>query len=200
MEMHGLIKNPEERSLRENAFSIGDRVVVDRVYTGVVKYIGRVGTKKSESLGVELDSSVGEHNGTRAGRFYFQCKARHGVFRDPKDVRKYRPLEYNQTGLINTTEIEEVSNGRAVSELLHENVEIQRRLEELTKENSRLREELQKERERIKALESAGAQEKENAAECKGYNDGAFGILSEIIRKIKEKIETENAIFNESKM
>lgn len=190
----------KENPTRDQEIKVGDKVVVDRIYTGIVKYIGRVGTKKHSSLGIELDTPSGENNGSRAGRVYFQCKPRHGVFRESKDVKAYRPSEYNQTGIINTTEIEEVTNSKAFSELLNDNVEIQRRLEDLTKENKKLTEQLEEEKKKRKFLEIEIEKYKnfKSEPEIKTENLPAEvnRILAQIINQIKEKIETENKIFN----
>ncbi|EHY65079.1 hypothetical protein NEAUS04_0353 [Nematocida ausubeli] len=184
------------------SLEVGDKVVVDRIYTGTVKYIGRVGTKKHNCLGIELDTANGDNNGSRAGRVYFQCRPRHGVFKEYRDVKKYRPLEYNQTGIINTTEIEEVPNSNAVSELLDDNVQIQRMLEELRKENKNLKEEVQREKKRVSLLEDEIKlrRERERILGTTSDRSGIVSILSEIISKIKEKIETEHQIFNINKL
>ncbi|EIJ94731.1 hypothetical protein NEPAR06_1992 [Nematocida parisii] len=185
-----------ERSL-SMSISLGDKVVVDRLYIGTVKYIGRVGTKKHNSLGIELDVPNGENNGSRAGRVYFQCKPRHGIFREFKDVKKYKPLEYNQTGIINTTEIEEVPSPKVLSELLNDNVEIQRMLEELRKENKKLEDDLEKEKKKVSLLENEIIlrNQREKAFLTKSDKFGINSILTEIINKIKEKIEIEQRIF-----
>ncbi|KAI5192342.1 hypothetical protein NEMIN01_1956 [Nematocida minor] len=193
----------QEQAKSEEAFRIGDRVVVDRIYTGTVRYVGRVGTKKHSTLGVELDTSNGENNGSRAGRVYFECKPRHGVFREYRDVRPYKTQDYNQTGIINTTEVEEIPhNSKAVSELINENMEIQRELEVMVKENKKLKEELKEEKEKRKSLEEKiekiesreGLREKRRT---EGVDNSSviIGIVSEIVSSIKEKIETENRIF-----
>lgn len=192
----------------DQSLSVGDRVVVDRLYTGTVRYIGRVGTKKHNSLGIELDFSNGDNNGSRAGRVYFQCKPRHGIFREYKDVKKYVPVDYNQTGVINTIEIEEITSQKALSELLDDNVEIQRKMEQLAKENITLKEEIEKKDQRIKSLEgiikhqaehniTIEKEEKEKIHHQNQTNNSVIiDIVSEIISNIKEKIETENRIFN----
>ncbi|KAI5167315.1 hypothetical protein NEIG_02228 [Nematocida sp. ERTm5] len=179
------------------SIALGDKVVVDRLYIGTVKYIGRVGTKKHNSLGIELDVPNGENNGSRAGRVYFQCKPRHGIFREFKDVKKYKPLEYNQTGIINTTEIEEVPSPKVLSELLNDNVEIQRMLEELRKENKKLEDDLEKEKKKVSLLENEIIlrNQREKAFLTKSDKFGINSILTEIINKIKEKIEIEQKIF-----
>lgn len=209
--MTTLLRNPlsEKYPSPETSLSVGDRVVVNDIYTGTIRYIGRVGTKKHKSFGIELDSPIGDNDGSRAGRVYFSCKSRHGVFREFKEVRKYAPLDYNQTGIINTTEIEEIPNPKAVSELLNDNVEIQRKMEDLVKENLSLKNEIKKKDLEIEALERIlksqtdkenGLRKEEDSQESVQSHSPRksviIDIVSEIINSIKEKIETENRIFN----
>ncbi|KAI5184916.1 hypothetical protein NEHOM01_0467 [Nematocida homosporus] len=122
---------------------IGDRVVVDGLRLGVIKYLGPVGTKRNLVCGIELDGPWGNTNGTRAGKVYFQCAIGYGVFRDANEVRKYRANDYNQTGMLSREPAESVDEKeekeeRGVKELLDENVEIQRLVEGLRKENNEL--------------------------------------------------------------
>jgi len=60
---------------------IGDRVEIDRQRTGVVKYLGTVDFTKDEMVGLEMDvwTSFG-HDGTVAGRRYFQAAHGKGYF------------------------------------------------------------------------------------------------------------------------
>ncbi|KAI5170742.1 hypothetical protein NEFER03_0201 [Nematocida sp. LUAm3] len=78
----------------------GDRVVVDKVYLGTIRYIGRVPTKKGTVIGVELDTKSGDTNGKYGLTKYFTCAPGYGTFRSIQEIQLYKPEEYNQTGLL----------------------------------------------------------------------------------------------------
>ncbi|VDK46642.1 unnamed protein product [Anisakis simplex] len=59
---------------------VGKRVIVGKMRTGVLKYVGRVGGKEGIFCGVELDIAAGLHNGTYQGVKYFECIDKHGIF------------------------------------------------------------------------------------------------------------------------
>jgi len=244
----------------------GDRVVVDRIYTGTVRYIGRIGAKKTHSVGVELDTPHGTHNGTIMGKTYFACKPRHGVFREPSEVRRYSTSEYNTTNIIECSagsadalEATERKNAgscetvaregkcqrvddaikadRRVEELLHDNVEIERKLETLRKEHTALQKELCREKKKSAELEKSLEEAQRMLEEAKakgcsgvcrggreeswqdnrnsGWSSGGAGnsssdvlfidrseaertphsIIADLLKEVKEKIETENVLF-----
>uniref|UniRef100_A0A915C866 CAP-Gly domain-containing protein n=1 Tax=Parascaris univalens TaxID=6257 RepID=A0A915C866_PARUN len=59
---------------------VGKRVIVGKVGTGVLRYVGPVQSKEGLFCGVELDLPQGRHNGTYQGITYFQCTDMHGIF------------------------------------------------------------------------------------------------------------------------
>ena len=90
---------------RDHHLGVGDEVVVDvgegREYDtgggmassgttsgvqGVVRYVGRVDFSAGVWLGIELDTGRGRNDGSVAGRRYFECAPRHGLF-----LKSYSP-------------------------------------------------------------------------------------------------------------
>lgn len=67
-------------------FSIGDRVLVQNLQLGTLRFKGQTSFAKGFWAGVELDKSEGSNNGTCDGVVYFECKPAHGVFVSPSDV------------------------------------------------------------------------------------------------------------------
>lgn len=191
---------------------VGSRVVVDKVYKGVIKYIGKVGTSRREKLGIELETPSGLNNGSYSGKRYFICKPRHGVFRDRSEVKLYHEKDYNQTGLLHSEApiIEEVisSSDRGIKEFLDENVNLQRMLEALRKENNTLKAELEKEKKKTESLQSEIyiLKEKESLTSMVDTSSTTVSsqkelrspkaIIIDLFNEIKQKIEIENRIFN----
>lgn len=138
--------------------ALRDRVVVDRVYKGTIRYIGRVGTRKGVMYGVELDIPAGDNNGSKAGKQYFICASRRGVFRPADSLKKYVADNYNRSGIITVEEPEEVpgeyQKDLQPSEGPGESSRLQGLLEELRKENSTLMLALQEEKKRARILEA----------------------------------------------
>lgn len=66
----------------DKGFVVGDRVLVDGIWTGVVRYFGNLdgsyGMNKT-FVGIKLDDPVGEHDGIFDGKRYFRCPSKHGV-------------------------------------------------------------------------------------------------------------------------
>jgi len=59
---------------------------------GLIKYIGEVDFKPSATMiGVELDESLGKHDGSVDGKRYFQCPNGHGIFVEPKLIKPEIP-------------------------------------------------------------------------------------------------------------
>lgn len=88
---------------------IGDRVMTRGDFTGTVKWIGLLDSRKYTNapfyVGINLDDPVGNHDGTHQGKRYFHASAEyHGAFVRVEDVfyvrgRKdlaYRPLHVEE--------------------------------------------------------------------------------------------------------
>ena len=74
---------PSQPGGYEEGFSIGDRVLVDGVKTGVVEFVGPTQFAKGMWVGIALDVPEGKNNGIVAGVQYFDCKPLHGIFTRP---------------------------------------------------------------------------------------------------------------------
>ena len=53
---------------------------------GAVRFVGEIEGKSGVFVGVELDEPQGRNDGSAAGRSYFSCAAKHGVFARPSQV------------------------------------------------------------------------------------------------------------------
>lgn len=85
-------------------FSIGDRVLVQNLQLGTLRFKGQTSFAQGFWAGVELDKSEGSNNGTCDGVVYFECKPAHGVFVSPSDV-SHVPEVFNVD--VNTTDDED---------------------------------------------------------------------------------------------
>ncbi|KAI5181399.1 hypothetical protein NEOKW01_1593 [Nematocida sp. AWRm80] len=191
--------------------NLNDRVVVDNIHTGTVRYIGRVGSYRHILLGIELDGPYGDNNGSRAGKVYFRCKSRHGVFKGYNEVKKFSDHEYNRTGLLSYTqttippEVQEIlSEDKRVTDLLEENIQLQRELEQLRKENNILSENLAKEKERTLHLEDKLLSHSCNTSFNTSFSNGSSSrsskdILIDLLKEVETKMEVEKRIFSTAK-
>jgi hypothetical protein len=68
------------------SLELGQRVVVNGLYSGVVRFIGEVGYAKGQFVGVELDEPKGKNDGEVKGVRYFSCTRNHGLLARPYDV------------------------------------------------------------------------------------------------------------------
>eukprot|EP00045_Choanoeca_perplexa_P009897 m.98123 g.98123 ORF g.98123 m.98123 type:complete len:715 (+) comp15070_c0_seq1:130-2274(+) len=59
---------------------IGDRIVVNGVHSGVLRYLGTVQFSSGIWAGVELDHPVGNNAGKSQGHRYFHCAPNYGLF------------------------------------------------------------------------------------------------------------------------
>jgi len=60
-------------------FKKGDRVKIPKGAEGTVRYVGKVSWASGTHVGVELDTSDGDNNGTKKGKEYFKCKKKYGI-------------------------------------------------------------------------------------------------------------------------
>lgn len=66
---------------------VGDRVCIpEKELFGFVRYVGDIDGVKGVWVGIELDEPYGKNDGCVKGRYYFRCKAKHGVFARPHQV------------------------------------------------------------------------------------------------------------------
>ncbi|CAG9539734.1 unnamed protein product [Cercopithifilaria johnstoni] len=59
---------------------VGKKVIVGRVGSGTLMYVGPVEGKTGIFCGIELDRPEGKHDGTYQGIAYFHCAPQHGIF------------------------------------------------------------------------------------------------------------------------
>ncbi|CAF3996248.1 unnamed protein product [Rotaria magnacalcarata] len=64
----------------KSTLSVGNRVLVNGLKTGILRYIGTVKFATGSFCGVELDQPEGKHDGQIKDVRYFQCRPNHGVF------------------------------------------------------------------------------------------------------------------------
>ncbi|KAL3858247.1 hypothetical protein ACJMK2_012844, partial [Sinanodonta woodiana] len=67
---------------------VGDRVLVSGTKPGTLRFIGATDFAKGDWAGVELDDSMGKNDGAVAGKRYFECKPRYGLFAPVHKVTK----------------------------------------------------------------------------------------------------------------
>ncbi|TDH70857.1 hypothetical protein CCR75_007173 [Bremia lactucae] len=78
---------PRVQALAGLYVEIGDRVCIpDKELFGYVRFLGEILGTKGIWVGIELDEACGKNDGSVKGRYYFQCKLKHGVFARPQQV------------------------------------------------------------------------------------------------------------------
>ncbi|XP_065067788.1 centrosome-associated protein 350-like [Rhopilema esculentum] len=65
---------------RFEGFRVNDRVLIDGMLKGTIRYIGRVSFSPVVVAGVELDEAVGNSDGAFRGKRYFTCSSDCGLF------------------------------------------------------------------------------------------------------------------------
>eukprot|EP00039_Didymoeca_costata_P024399 m.10188 g.10188 ORF g.10188 m.10188 type:complete len:1476 (-) comp4217_c0_seq1:1475-5902(-) len=101
---YGILCHPNKVSLmqdHEEPPIVGTYVIV-RGYPniGKVKYVGvpKQGQKGFELVGIQLDGPYGDTNGTLDGIEYFKCNPLHGIFVNPKKVKKLKHATKKDVG------------------------------------------------------------------------------------------------------
>ncbi|XP_053375815.1 CAP-Gly domain-containing linker protein 1-like isoform X3 [Mercenaria mercenaria] len=82
-----LTSTPAAGGIKHN-LNIGDRVLVSGSKLGTLRYLGPTDFAKGEWAGVELDDPVGKNDGAVAGKRYFDCRPRYGLFAPVHKVTK----------------------------------------------------------------------------------------------------------------
>lgn len=70
---------------------IADRVLVNSssgIRTGVLRYLGPTAFASGQWAGVELDEPVGKNDGSVAGKRYFDCRMKYGLFAPVHKITK----------------------------------------------------------------------------------------------------------------
>ncbi|CAF4491393.1 unnamed protein product [Rotaria sp. Silwood2] len=64
----------------KSSFTVGDRVIINGLKSGILRYIGAVKFAQGLFCGVELDEPDGKHDGQVNDIRYFHCKTNCGIF------------------------------------------------------------------------------------------------------------------------
>ncbi|CAF3924289.1 unnamed protein product [Rotaria sordida] len=64
----------------KSSLTVGNRVLVNGLKSGILRYIGTVKFADGQFCGVELDQPDGKHDGQIKDVRYFQCPPNHGIF------------------------------------------------------------------------------------------------------------------------
>ncbi|XP_076841544.1 centrosome-associated protein 350 isoform X5 [Brachyhypopomus gauderio] len=80
------------------SYCIGDRVLVNNIHPGSLKFKGQMGFASGFWAGVELDESKGTGDGVCDGVMYFQCKEGHGIFAPPDKISHLTESRGDTTG------------------------------------------------------------------------------------------------------
>ncbi|KAG1711212.1 CAP-Gly domain-containing linker protein 1 [Nymphon striatum] len=83
---------------------IGDRILVGGTKAGVLRYMGTTDFATGQWCGVELDEPLGKNDGTVAGKKYFDCKTKYGLFAPIHKVSK-QPGSSTVTRVVRTTRV-----------------------------------------------------------------------------------------------
>jgi len=70
------------------AYPVGSRCEVDPgARRGEVCYVGHIINTKGIFVGIRLDEPLGQNDGTKDGKEYFECRPKYGCFAKPANVR-----------------------------------------------------------------------------------------------------------------
>ncbi|RWS28868.1 CAP-Gly domain-containing linker protein 1-like isoform X5 [Leptotrombidium deliense] len=72
------VLNPKSEELK-----VGDRVYVNGVQPGVIRFLGETSFATGKWAGIELDEENGKNDGSVNGVRYFECKPKYGLFIRP---------------------------------------------------------------------------------------------------------------------
>ncbi|CAF2085137.1 unnamed protein product [Rotaria magnacalcarata] len=64
----------------KSLFTVGDRVLINGLKSGTLRYVGAVKFAQGLFCGIELDEPDGKHDGLVNNIRYFQCETNHGIF------------------------------------------------------------------------------------------------------------------------
>jgi len=95
----------------------GTRVNVLNKSQGVVRYIGCVNSQESTWIGVELDETKGENDGTVDKRWYFKCNEQRGIFVRPDSIQIIEEKKKPGVTSINTNKQSTGANTSATSKI-----------------------------------------------------------------------------------
>lgn len=79
-----------------NIFELDDFVCISNKVKGYLRYKGKVHFTSGIYCGIELDESVGHHDGSIENVRYFQCEHNHGIFAPIEKVRLVESIEVSK--------------------------------------------------------------------------------------------------------
>ena len=69
------------------SYKVGNHVILNQDREGFIRYIGTTSFGSGKWYGIELSNgNVGQHNGTFAGKKYFECDELRGIFVRKKEI------------------------------------------------------------------------------------------------------------------
>jgi dynactin complex subunit len=91
------------------SLQVGDKVLVGGAKSGTLQYIGKTDFAQGVWAGVQLDEPLGKNDGAVAGKRYFQCQPKYGLFAPVHKVDKISPVESSKVTSFPATEAAAVS-------------------------------------------------------------------------------------------
>ncbi|XP_075589369.1 uncharacterized protein LOC124496137 isoform X3 [Dermatophagoides farinae] len=80
---HSAVSSVNGKPARIHGLSIGDRVLVNAssgTKLGTLRFLGETDFAVGQWAGIELDDPLGKNDGSVAGKRYFECKMKYGLF------------------------------------------------------------------------------------------------------------------------
>ncbi|XP_053208559.1 CAP-Gly domain-containing linker protein 3-like isoform X2 [Panonychus citri] len=91
--------------LQALGLQLGDKVVINGVKSGILRFCGATQFAPGIWAGVELEEPEGKHDGNFQGVTYFRCPPNHGIFAPISKICKYDNLWRNVKGTSQTIRI-----------------------------------------------------------------------------------------------
>uniref|UniRef100_T1K2C8 CAP-Gly domain-containing protein n=1 Tax=Tetranychus urticae TaxID=32264 RepID=T1K2C8_TETUR len=94
MSTNGTFFIPEiKKSRSSEEFQIGDKIYVNGVKPGIIRFLGTTNFASGKWSGIELEDGSGRNDGSVNGIRYFSCKPNHGIFVRPHRLTLEPTLE-----------------------------------------------------------------------------------------------------------
>lgn len=91
-----------------STYNLNDCVLLKTRKKGIIRYIGKIKSKKSIYYGIELMKAEGNNNGTFKSNKYFKCEPQHGIFVKQNQIMK--PIRYSNS----LTSIKQLNNKKQI--------------------------------------------------------------------------------------
>ncbi|UXI15233.1 hypothetical protein NH340_JMT01176 [Sarcoptes scabiei] len=96
-------------------FSLGDRVLVNASSgskLGTLRFLGETDFANGQWAGIELDEPLGKNDGSVAGKRYFECKMKFGLFAPLQKISSVPICAVNKTNIIQTDRSKNFSSSK----------------------------------------------------------------------------------------